>query len=576
MARGNFDNFRNLDNLDNLKKHWSRNAVVYQIYPLSFKDSNGDGRGDLAGIIDKLDYLQKLGVNAIWICPFFRSPMADFGYDVEDYKDVDPVFGDLKIFERLIFEAKKRKMRVLVDFVGNHTSATHKWFVESRSSRENPKRDWYIWHDGTPHDQTQNTLLQTPPDPPNNWISVFGGSAWQFDKATGQYYLHTFLKEQPDLNWHNSEVRTAMMDVIDFWVEQGVDGFRVDALQHFLEDEKLRDEKQNPTFQKETDEPYKALVHRFSLSGELGGSNSSNKRANIIGSFLNEALEKHPDLFIVGEVYVGLKQLTKVYDLCPNGRFMPFNFNLIGVPWMTSEYKKIIDEYQSKLKPHHLPNYVLGNHDVARLASRLGEAKARLVAFWEFTLPGMPFIYYGDEIGMINGTIPENAIRDVLAKMFPGLHPGRDMERTPMQWNDSAHAGFTDGSKPWLPIAENFEKINVESEERNEHSTLSLYKNLIRLRQSSDALRLGDYTPRHSNSPSVFSFERHFGNERLLILVNFGQNIEREILPTHAANHGQDGDIRAKIIFSTHRLEPTYQNIKTVELMPHEACVVRV
>ncbi|MEK7185426.1 MAG: alpha-amylase family glycosyl hydrolase [Patescibacteria group bacterium] len=545
-----------------MNKHWSRNAVVYQIYPLSFKDSNGDGQGDLAGIVEKLDYLQKLGVDAIWICPFFRSPMVDFGYDVEDYKDVDPVFGDLKIFERLVYEAKKRKIKVLVDFVGNHTAATHKWFIESRSSRENSKRDWYIWHDGDAKGGS-----------PNNWLSVFGGSAWQFDKTTDQYYLHTFLKEQPDLNWHNPEVRAEMMSVIDFWVDQGVDGFRVDALQHFLEDEKLRDEKRNPTFHKETDEPYKALVHRFSLSGELS---SSNKRANIIGTFLNEALEKHPDLFIVGEVYVGLEELTKVYDLCPNGRFMPFNFNLIGTPWIVSEYKKIIDEYQSKLKPSHLPNFVFGNHDVARLASRLGETKARLVAFLELTLPGMPFIYYGDEIGMTNGSIPENAVKDVLAKIFPGLQPGRDMERTPMQWDDSTNTGFTDG-KPWLPVAENFKKINVQNEEQEENSTLSLYKNLIRIRKSSEALHLGEYTPCHSNSPSVFSFERHFGNERLLVLVNFGQNIEREILPvTVGQNNGRISDTHTKIIFSTSRGGSTYQNLKTVELMPYEACIVRL
>jgi len=541
----------------NINDHWSRHAIVYQIYPLSFKDSSGDGRGDLEGIIEKLDYLQKpgksttsayehgesLGINTVWISPFFRSPMADFGYDIENYTDVDPIFGDTKTFDRLVSELKKRKVRLIVDFVGNHTAAKHQWFVDSKSSRNNPKRDWYIWKDPN-----------ADGGPPNNWASFFGGSAWEFDQNTGQYFFHTFLKEQPDLNWYNPEVRAEMMRILDFWISKGVDGFRVDALQHFLEDSSLRDEIPDPN----TDDPYKSLVHRFNL--DIGAKN------NVVGSFFTEVLEKHPDLFIVGEVYVGLNDLIKFYDLVPNGRFMPFNFNLIDIKWSASSFKHLIDEYQSKLKPEYLANYVLGNHDVMRIATRIGITKAHIIAFLQYTLPGVPFVYYGDEIGMENGTIPPNAIKDVLAKMFPGLNKGRDLERTPMQWDESENAGFTDG-KPWLPVAHNYKTINVSNQEKDENSTLSLYKALIRLRKNSETLKIGKYVPRKSSSPAIFSFERHHNGERLLVLVNFSENIEREII------HPSKGR-ESKIIFSTNTRKPAHNSSKIVELLPNEACVI--
>ena len=281
-----------------LHSHWSRNAAVYQIYPLSFRDGNGDGRGDLRGILEKIDYLNtrpvkrgdtfsptpdSLAVGAVWLCPFYKSPMADFGYDVEDYRAIDPVFGTMADFEKLVAELHARGIKIIIDFVGNHTSSRHEWFKESRATRFNPRRDWYIWR-----------------DKPNNWLSVFGGSAWELDHVTGQYYLHSFLKEQPDLNWHNPEVRAAMADVIDFWVSKGVDGLRIDALQHFLEDENAPDDPINPAYKKDSDSPYESLVHRFSTADA--------RKMKVIGDFLTSTLERHRDLFIIGEVYVDLAQ----------------------------------------------------------------------------------------------------------------------------------------------------------------------------------------------------------------------------------------------------------------------------
>ena len=454
-----------------------------------------------------------LGINAVWLSPFYRSPMADFGYDVSDFISVDPVFGDMEIFAKLVSELHKRDIKLIVDYVGNHTSGEHSWFVESRSSKDNPKRDWYVWKDG-----------RSEKEPPNNWMSVFGGSAWEFDPTTKQYYLHSFLSAQPDLNWRNPEVRAEMMRVIDFWVKKGVDGFRIDALQHFVEDKDFRDDAPNPTYYPGNDDPYKLLVHDNSLGNSEG--------MGLVADFITEALDRHPDIFIVGEAYVGTKDLRKLYELNSSGRFAPFNFNLIGSKWEAAEWKRIIDEYQAMLQTTFLPNYVFGNHDVSRLATRLGEAKSRVAAFLQHTLPGMPFIYYGEELGMINGTIPHEVLQDFLAKIFRGFHPGRDLERTPMQWDDSLHAGFST-TRPWLPVGDSYKTDNVAREKTDPNSMFSLYKSLIEMRKNNPVLRYGEYIPRQSNSPSVFSFERKLGDEHLVIYANFGENIETENLPPH-------------------------------------------
>lgn len=525
---------------------------MYQIYPISFKDSNGDGKGDLAGILEKLDYLNgaenSLGVNAVWLCPFYPSPMLDFGYDVENFVDVDPIFGNMETFERLVSELHRRDIKIIIDFVGNHTSDKHDWFTESKSSRDNPKRDWYIWRDG-----------DSRGGPPNNWISVFSGSAWELDRTTNQYYFHSFLKEQPDLNWRNPEVRKAMAEVIDFWVRKGVDGFRVDAFLHFIEDKLMRDDPINPFYRKNNDDSYNALTHTHSIG--------SMDRANIVADFFKETLERHPNIAIVSEAYASPKDIHRLHSIIGSDRFTVFNFNLINRKLDAMEYKKVIDEYLLKAPKNFLPNFVFGNHDVNRLATRVGEAEARVTAFLQFTLPGALFVYYGEELGMTNAKIPRDAIKDFLAKIFVGLHDGRDPERTPMQWNDSLHAGFS-VQKPWLPVNDNYKTVNVAREERDSGSMLSLYRNLINLRQKTAALRLGEYVPLNSSSPNVFSFESHCGDERYFIAVNFGYDIERELLPSDSCN--------PEIIFSTATEFSTQTLPLSMELMPLEGYIVKI
>ncbi len=532
--------------VNGLSEHWSRNAIFYQIYPLSFKDANGDGKGDLAGIIEKLDYLKSLSIDAIWLSPFYRSPMADFGYDVSDFLDIDPVFGDIQTFEKLVSELHARGIKLILDYVGNHTSSEHPWFKESRSSLSNPKRDWYVWHDP-----------KTDGSPPNNWMSVFGGSAWELDPTTGQYYLHSFLSAQPDLNWRNPEVRAEMMHVVDFWVEKGVDGFRIDALQHFVEDENLGDDSQNMHYNPEIDEPYKLLIHNKSLGNA--------RSMKIVGRFINEALERHPDIFIVGEAYVGTNDLKKLYELSSEGRFAPFNFNLIGLEWKAAEWKRAIDDYQTMLLPGFIPNYVLGNHDVSRVATRVGEARARVAAVLQLTLPGIPFIYYGEELGMTNGVIPHEAIQDFLAKIFKGFHPGRDLERTPMQWDESTHAGFST-AKPWLPVADNYKKLNVANEANDQGSMFVLYKELIGLRKKWRVLQDGVYAPLKAGSPDIFSFKRVLGGKQLVILANFGE--------TEVVENIKDS---AKIILNT-GLDRSGEEVHggEIRLRGNEACVVEI
>ncbi len=534
--------------------HWSRNAIAYQIYPLSFKDSNGDGKGDLAGILEKIDYLNgaenSLGINAVWLCPFYKSPMHDMGYDISDYTDINTQFGDLETFEKLIHELHARNIKVIIDFVGNHTSFEHPWFVESRSSRENPKRNWYVWRDGDDYG-----------NPPNNWLSIFGGSAWEYDKKTEQYYLHTFLKEQPDLNWHNPDVRKTMMEVIDFWAHKGVDGFRIDAFYNFIEDEFLRDDPINPMYVKDRDEPYKSLTHRHSLV-------TANKMG-LLTEFVKEALKKHEDILIVAEAYISSKDMHTIHDLMDTDRFTIFNFSFIGSPFTATEYKRLVDEYldQGYSNPKFLPNFTFGNHDVSRLVSRIGEAEARLAAFLQFTLPGLIFVYNGDELGMSDGKITPDSIRDKAAQIIFKQTKTRDPERTPMQWDDSVYAGFS-SHKPWLPINDNYKTLNIAHSERDTGSILSLYKNLIRIRQSIDALRVGSYVPRNSHSSHVFSFEVHHGDERYLIAANFSNEIKRELIPTDSKNPA--------VIFSSSNKISTNSLPNAIELMPLEGYIVKL
>src|SRR3990167_2927919 len=439
---------------------WYEHAVIYQIYPRSFKDSNGDGIGDLRGIIQKLDYLNdgtknSLGVDAIWISPVYVSPIKDVGYDIADHCAIDLSFGTLADFDELVKEAHARDIRVMMDYVTNHTSDEHPWFAESRSSKDNPKRDWYVWHD-----PKEDGAL------PNNWASVFGGSLWEYDEKTGSYYLHHFLKEQPDLNWENPEVRTAMEDVLAFWTKRGVDGFRVDAVNHVYEDTLFRD---NPP---EVIRPEPA--HEMPTTTERYSVNRPEMTKVI--SMLCAAAEKYPGTFFVTESFFNLGQMLTIYQECDT--VIPFNFNLLMIPWEARLYKSFINSFHTALPRGKIPNYVLGNHDHSRVSSRLGHPRARLSAFLELTLPGISFIYYGEELGMHDVAVQGADVKDGAARQSGDNAKSRDPSRTPMQWSREAHAGFSTG-EPWLTVADDFSEHNVEIESRDPRSFLTLYQTLI-------------------------------------------------------------------------------------------------
>jgi alpha-glucosidase len=491
------------------KERWSRRAVLYHLYPLSFQDSNGDGYGDIQGIIDRLDYLNdgtpnSLGIEAVWLSPIYRSPMADWGYDVADYESIDPIFGDLKLFDKLVAEAHKRGIKVMMDFVPNHTSTEHEWFKESRASTNNPKRDWYIWRDPK-HDGS----------PPNNWLSAFGGSAWLLDSASGQYYLHTFLPEQADLNWRNPAVKEAMLNVLRFWLKRGVDGFRTDAVYGLIKDRELRDDPLNPSYVAGKDDPFNALLHTSSQGQpELG---------DALASFCT-ILGEQEDAFLVSEAYLDIPEMLKFYHACESHEtHSPFNFNLIGLPWQASAYRQFINKFEAALDANDWPNYVLGNHDRHRLATRLGLERARLSALILLTLRGMPIIYYGDELGMEDGVIAEQDGKDPWGKRVPGFGFGRDPERTPMQWDTSSSADFTTGT-PWLPVAASAQERNVATEQADPTSLLALYRHLIWYRKQSPALLTGSYRSIEVGNDNVFAYLRSSENEELLILANFSDS----------------------------------------------------
>ena len=477
---------------------WWQRGVVYEIYPRSFMDANGDGVGDLQGIIDKLDYFGWLGVDALWLTPVFPSPMVDFGYDVSDYIDIDPVFGDLATMDRLIQEAHAREIRIVLDFVANHTSDRHCWFLESRSSRASAKRDWYIWRDPAPGGGV-----------PNNWMSEFGGSAWEWDKATGQYYYHAFAKQQPDLNWRNPQVREEMQSVLRFWLDRGVDGFRLDAIARLIKDDLFRD---NPL------EPDVHGLRRPDLARTPYSRNLPEVH-DVLAEF-RRLVDSYDDRALIGETYLPIADLMAYYGKNLGGVHLPMNFHLMLRPWDAETVASLVQEYEDALPRGAWPNWVLGNHDNPRLATRLGLAQARVAAMLLLTLRGTPLLYYGDEIGMEDGAIPPEKALDVWEKGMPGQGMGRDGARTPMQWDGSEHAGFTAGA-PWLPVTANFSEINVEAERDDPLSMLTLYRRLIGLRRDHQALQRGAWKPLCVQGDALI-YLRKAEDRRLLIALNIG------------------------------------------------------
>ena len=477
---------------------WWKTGVIYQIYPRSFMDGNGDGVGDLRGIVSRLDHLTALGVDAVWVSPFYPSPMKDFGYDVADYTGIDPLFGNMSDFDALTAAIHGRGMRLLLDFVPSHSSDAHPWFRAARSSKDDPKRDWYIWRDPGPDG-----------GPPNNWASEFGGPAWTLDRASGQYYLHIFLPSQPSLNWRNPECRAAMLDAMRFWFDRGVDGFRIDAVEHAAPDPGMADNPENPDWT--GTDPARRLIYAHSAHQP--------DVFEVVRDMRALAERYDPPRLLVGEAYGTHEQVMRYYRAPEmNGFQLPFNFGLIAVDWIAEKVADLIARYEAALPEGGWPNWVLGNHDRPRIASRAGPAQARVAAMLLLTLRGTPTIYQGDELGMQNVPIPPGAVRDPWEVNVPGAGLGRDPVRTPIPWGEGEGAGFTTGD-PWLPLGIPDEgPVAVQADDPG--SILHLHRALLHLRRASTALTLGDY--RQAEAPDgVLSYIRRAGGEALRIDLNF-------------------------------------------------------
>ncbi|MCW8193776.1 DUF3459 domain-containing protein [Proteobacteria bacterium 005FR1] len=525
---------------------WWQRGVIYQIYPRSFQDSNGDGCGDLRGIIKRLDYLAWLGVEAVWISPFYPSPMKDFGYDISDYKDVHPLFGKMADFDELLAEAHRRNLKVILDLVPNHTSDQHPWFLESASSTSNPKRNWYIWSDPAPDG-----------GPPNNWISEFAGSAWEWHEGTQQYYYHAFLKEQPDLNWRHPEVRAAFYQTMRFWLDKGVDGFRVDVMWHMIKDEHLRNNPHNPDYDPERDSPYHEVIPVYS---------ADQPEVHNVVREMRLVVDEYKNRLLIGEIYLPIEKLVTYYGNEESEAHLPFNFQLIGAPWDADHIRSVVDTYEASLRQHDWPNWVLGNHDKPRLASRIGREQAGVAAMLLLTLRGTPTLYYGDEIGMVDGNIPQEQVKDPRELNCPGRGLGRDPARTPMQWDNGPSAHFTEGV-PWLPVNSDYREHNVGDQQRDEHSLLMLYHRLIELRRRESALAVGTYEPLES-SANLLAYLRHDHKASFLVVLNL-TNEPQSFKPRSRPGTGQ-------VVISTHR-ESELQEVKDrIDLRPNEGIVVRL
>lgn len=524
--------------------HALNGKVLYQIYPRSFFDSNNDGIGDIKGITKKLGYLRgddySLGVDIIWISPFYTSPMADFGYDVSNYLDVDPIFGTIDDFDELLVEAHRRGLKVFIDFVPNHSSDEHPWFKESRSNRKSQKRDWYVWKN--PRNGAE----------PNNWQSMLGGPAWTYDELTDQYYLHSFLSRQPDLNWDNPHVRAAMLEQMRFWLDKGVDGFRIDAVLWLSKDPAFRDE---PL----ADEAERAKGNVTMRSYSQAGPHLYEylrQMADLIESYNNRfmVIEAYPndwnDMVAYHEFYQQLNPKISA----------PFNFAGIFAPWEAHSFRSYIDTFLNKLDDTHLPIFCLGNHDRSRIASRFGPEASKTAAMLLLSLPGMPTLYYGDELGMTDQLILPHQVQDPYEKNLPGLGLGRDPFRTPMAWEDAPNAGFS-ARNPWLPTGES-QQISVQRQMQDPASLLNMYRQLIAVRSKNEAISVGDYKVINVH-PHVFGFLRSTNKQTAIVLLNFSTErvkLEHEL-------------VRGVVGVSTHQRQP-HETAGWIELQPYEGVII--
>lgn len=558
--------------LEQSSSSWNSTSV-YQIYPHTFQekrtqDERDQGQGTLEGITSRSDYLQELGVKAIWISPFYESPMVDGGYDISNYIEIDPSLGTLEDFDRLITAYHERDIKVMIDLVPNHTSDQHEWFKESRQSRDNPKSDWYIWHDPA-----------ADGGPPNNWSSVFSFpnlrarqrgelivpdgqptppvSAWQFDETRGQYYLRDFAREQPNLNWHNPEVREAIKDVIRTWIERGVDGFRVDVANHLGKNPDFTDELPDPNYREGVDNPHDQHIFYNSLN-----------YPPTLYPYLKELtslLEEYPerDLRMILECWMPQEDLVKVNGVAPHVA-SSFNFTRLKSPWSAAVHKRLLDQQHADLPKDSIPNQVLSNHDVSRVATRLGREAARAAAVLNLTLPGMIFIYNGEEGGFEDAPVPPQRRRDdELGE--------RDGERTPMMWDDSLNAGFSRASPDslWLPVDPAYKTENLDTQAKDPRSSLSLYKALLHMRNTDTTLQHGKYTSLETSHPDTLAFARRFEGDQVITLLNFS---ERKLF-SRIGNIQQN---MGKIILSSlepHVSTPVFTD-EPIELQPNEAVVI--
>lgn len=524
----------------NVNTRWWREGVIYHVYPRSFNDSSGDGNGDIRGIINKLDYFEELGVNVIYLSPIFESPMADNGYDISDFNQINPLFGNMDDFDDLLDAVHEQNIKLVLDFVPNHTSNQHPWFLESSKDKQNPKRDWYVWRDPS-----------ADGGPPNNWVSVFGGSAWTFDSKTKQYYLHQFYKEQPDLNFREPAVVEAMKDVLRFWLDKGVDGFRVDAVPHLFEDEMFRDEPTLPNYNPKKPK-HKDLTHVYTYDLD---------EVHPIVQGWRKVCDQYKDSYrlLFGEITSGRTTMYYGTKKAPEFDF-PMNFTFIGLDdtCTAADIHKKITEYLNSLPKGAWPNWLLGNHDSTRIASRVGKDFIGACQVLLLSLPGTPIMYYGDEVGMLDAMIDKKSLQD-----------HRDPCRTPLPWNTAKNSGFSPGTKTWLPIDTNFEENNVELNQFDSTSVLTLCQKMLQLRKTARAFKGLGFEVVHVDE-SVLAYKRFHRWSAYLVVLNFGESSWAGSLDNIS------GLGRVFLDSTTIKPEGTRVNVKQLLLHKGQALVIKM
>lgn len=492
---------------------WWQGAVIYENHLPSLRDGDGDGVGDLEGLIQSLDYLaDTLGIDAIWVGPFFASPMLDQGFDVSDYRRVAPLFGNLDVFDRLVSEAHARGLRIIVDYIPNHTSDQHPWFVESRSTRPNPKRDWYVWKDGRPDG-----------GPPNNWTSEAGGSVWEWDAATGQYYLHSHLVEQPDLNWRNPDVRTALLEVLEFWLDRGVDGVRIDVAHMLMKDPEFRD---NPEAPEGNANSFDLQHADFGTQRHVYDRRHADTPAAL--AQIRAVVDRYPGVVTIAEIEaMPWEDWAAYYGTALDGMHLPFPFRLLETPWQADLLRGEFQALYAAMPPGAWPIVALGNHDRVRLATRLGPEQSRVAAVLLLTLAATPCLLYGDELGLVDQPVSRERQRDYFARASGGV--SRDPTRTPMPWNNGPNFGFSPAaaSELWLPVAMNGGEINVEAQLDKPSSLLNLYRGLLQIRAASPALRHGEIAFLDGHDRDALVYKRCWSADHKIIALNLGPNPAR-------------------------------------------------